>query len=152
MKRYLIFCLLLCAIPAFAQRTFYISYGSGNNNNNGTSTSTPWKSTSLHARPARVAQERERRRAYSHQVGDQFIFKGGDTWPVGCFVMTIPYSGTSSAIDYFGACGGQATALAACSGATWPSTGWTRPKFDMAQSEPHNNWVIAIPYNVLHPT
>ena len=149
MRRLLTLCVLLvCAIPAFAQRTFYISYGSGNNNNNGTSTSTPWKSHPYMQTGASCTGTGTSP-SYSHQVGDQFIFKGGDTWPVGCFVMTIPYSGTSSAIDYFGACGGQATAPAACSGATWPSTGWTRPKFDMAQSEPNNNWVIAIPYNVL---
>ena len=43
---------------------------------------------------------------------------------------------SASAQDYYGTCGGQSSAPAACSGATWPSTGWTRPLFDLNYSTP----------------
>ena len=74
--------------------------------------------------------------SYTHQAGDQFIFKGGVTWPAACFDMYIPSGGSASAQDYYGTCGGQSSAPAACSGATWPSTGWTRPLFDLNYSTP----------------
>jgi len=111
--------------PAAAQsgRTFYIDYAGGSNANNG-SQSAPWKShpymqtntgcTGTGSVPA-----------YSHQVGDQFIFKGGVTWPAGCFQLAVNSGGSSAAPDYYGV------------DLTWFSGGsFTRPVFDMANNTP----------------
>jgi hypothetical protein len=148
MKRLILFLALLFAIPVMAQRVFYISR-SGSDSNNGTSTSTPWQTHPyMNHGGSCTTSGPSSGPTYSHQAGDIFIFKGGDTWGIACFTMTIQNSGTASAIDYFGACGGQTTAPSACGGATWPTTGWTRPLFDLQQQTPGGNWVIAQPFNV----
>ncbi len=40
--------------------------------------------------------------SYSPQVGDEFIFKGGVTWPIIVFPLTAAGSGNSSRDDYYG--------------------------------------------------
>ncbi len=66
---------------------------------------------------------------YTHAAGDQFIFKGGVTWPAACFTMVLPAGGTSSAQDYYGV------------DMTWYSGGaWTRPLWDMGYTV--LTWVV----------
>lgn len=92
-----------------ATRTFYVSYAAGNDANNGLTTGTPWKRN-----PFMVGFSG----TYSHQVGDHFIHRGGDTWPVTCFRMDVP-SGAAGNPDVYG------------SDQTWFTGGsWTRPLFD----------------------
>jgi hypothetical protein len=133
---------VLFAVPAAAQsgRTFYIDYANGSNSDPGTQAS-PWK-THPYMQTGASCTGTGSAPGYSHQAGDQFIFKGGDTWPAACFQMTIPSSGTATAQDYYGVCNtGYSsdpgyTVPAACGGASWPSSGWTRPKFELAQTVP----------------
>jgi hypothetical protein len=125
--------LLLCfsSAPAATQsaRTFYIDYTSGSNSNSGTQAS-PWK-THPYMQTSAACTGSGSAPSYSHQAGDQFIFKGGVTWPASCFGMIVQQGGSSSAQDYYGTCGGQSTAPVACNGATWPTSGWTRPLWDL---------------------
>jgi hypothetical protein len=123
---------ILLAVPAAAQsgRTFYLDYGNGSNSNPGTQAS-PWK-THPYMQTGASCTGTGGAPSYSHQAGDQFIFKGGSTWPAACFTMKILAGGISGTPDYYGTCGGQFSSPAACSGATWPVAGWTRPKFDLA--------------------
>ena len=109
---------------------YYISFSTGSNANAGTKAS-PWKSHPYMKNAAGCAGAPH---SYSPVAGDQFIFYGGDSWPAPCFGMTITSGGTSSVNTYYGTCGGQATAPSICAGATWPSSGWTRPKFDLGGS------------------
>lgn len=118
--------------PAQAGRTFYIDYGSGSNFNNGTSKSTPWK-THPYMQSGSSCTESGSAPPYTHLSGDQFIFKGGVTWPAACFEMNIPAGGTSGASDYYGV------------DKTWFSGGsWARPLFDMGQAVPTGNHVITV--------
>lgn len=91
---------------------FYIDYAGGNDANAATKAS-PWKRD-----PYMVGWAG----TYSHQAGDAFIFKGGVTWPAGCFTMAVTAGGDSNGQDYHGI------------DATWYTGGsWTNPVFD-AQS------------------
>src|SRR5579859_2166070 len=128
MRKFLPILLLLLLAPSARAtvRTFYIDYGSGSNSNAGTQAS-PWKS---HPYMQNASGCGGALPSYTHQTGDQFIFKGGVTWPAACFGMNIPSGGSSSTPDYYGTCGGQSSAPAACSGTTWPASGWTRPVFN----------------------
>src|SRR5690348_10733218 len=119
-------------LPAAAQagRTFYIDYAGGSNFNNGTSKSTPWK-THPYMQSGSGCTESGSAPPYTHLAGDQFIFKGGVTWPAACFEMSIPAGGTSGASDYYGV------------DKTWFSGGsWARPLFDMGQAVPTGTHVI----------
>ena len=127
--RFLIFVILLAAASAAQATTYYIDYSAGSNSNSGTSTSTPWKT---HPYMKHVTGCDTGGPTYTHAAGDQFIFKGGATWPWQCFGMTIAAGGTSTAQDSYTTCGGQSTAPSACGGVTWPTSAWTRPKFDMS--------------------
>lgn len=109
--------------PMMAQsgRTFYISYASGSDSNNGTTEGSPWK-THPYMMCSGVS-------GYTHQAGDRFIFKGGDSWPSSCFQMTVKAGGTSSAKDYYGVCLSTDSDSPCSGGTSWPASGWTRPKF-----------------------
>jgi len=122
-----IFC---TARPAGAQsRTFYISYSTGSNSNPGTQAA-PWK-THPYMSTGTGCTGSGAGPSYSHQAGDHFIFKGGDTWPGACLPLSIKASGTVSAGDYYGV------------DKSWFEAGaWTRPKFD-AQYTNVNNMVNA---------
>src|SRR6266849_6576900 len=89
-------------LPAAAQsgRTFYIDYAGGSNSNAGTKAS-PWK-THTYMQTGSACTGSGSAPGYSHQAGDQFIFKGGVTWPAACFVFGITHGGTSSVQDYYG--------------------------------------------------
>ncbi|HEV3483140.1 MAG TPA: hypothetical protein VGR97_12520 [Candidatus Acidoferrales bacterium] len=111
--------------PAGAQtgRTFYIDYDSGSNSNPGTNAS-PWKTHPyMQADPACTGTGSAA--SYVHQAGDQFIFKGGVTWPASCFGMAMVAGGSASVNDYYGV------------DKSWFSgSSWTRPIFDMANAVP----------------
>jgi hypothetical protein len=111
--------------PAAAQsgRKFYIDYTSGSNSNPGTQAA-PWKTHPFMQTGAGCTATGSAP-SYAHQAGDQFIFKGGVTWPYPCFTFVPTQGGTSSAQDYYGV------------DKTWYSGGsWTRPIWDLTQHAP----------------
>jgi hypothetical protein len=119
------------SFPAAAQsgRKFYIDYSSGSNSNPGTEAA-PWKSHP-YMQTGSGCTGTGGAPAYSHQAGDQFIFKGGVTWPAACFSFNIVQGGNSSIQDYYGV------------DKTWYNgSSFTRPVFDMGNSEPNGNTVI----------
>lgn len=124
--------------------TFYIS-SSGSDTNNGTSKSTPW----LHA-PAMPACA-SNCLAHTTVAGDQFIFRGGDTWHFGNSAAapytggtwnwnTEPYpNGTSNNPIYIGV------------DLTWFSGGsWSRPILtgDNPTQAGLNTYVASCPYQI----
>jgi hypothetical protein len=125
---------LLSASGAWAT-TYYIDYVGGSDSNNGTSKSTPWKLApgmygcwregSAPGRPS-SATACSSRAASGLLPGDRVIFKGGVTWPKGCFNWHY-YSGNGTTANpiYFGV------------DQTWYSgSSWTRPIFDQQGTEP----------------
>ena len=95
-------------------RCFYVA-SSGSDSNSGTSEAAPW----AHAPGMQTFTG-----SYSHQAGDEFIFRGGDTWGNANFPLAVVGSGSASQPDYYGV------------DSLWYSGGsWTRPTFD-AQNEP----------------
>src|SRR6185437_6819910 len=111
-------------------RTFYIDYASGSNANMGTQAS-PWKSHPYMHQTG--CSDTGSAPAYIHQVGDHFIFKGGVTWPVTCFAMSVSEGGSSSVSDYYGV------------DKTWfTGSSFTRPLFDMQSQVPTGQHVIAV--------
>jgi hypothetical protein len=122
------------SLPAAAQsgRTFYIDYVGGSNANPGTEAS-PWK-THPYMQTGASCTGTGSAPSYSHQAGDQFIFKGGVTWPAACFQLSISNGGSSNAVrDYYGA------------DIAWYTGGsFTRPVFDMANTTPTGNSFIKI--------
>lgn len=101
--------LLLCCSAHAA--TFYVDYTSGSDANSGTDKATPWK---------RCPGMNGFSGSYTHVAGDQFIFKGGVTWPVLAFQLKITKGGSSDTVrDLY------------TSDPTW-FTGpfWTQPIFD----------------------
>ncbi len=122
----LILLLFFSSTPAAAQsgRTFYIDYASGSNNNPGTKQQ-PWKSHPY------MNCSSGSHGGWSHQAGDQYIFKGGVTWPVACFTLVVRAGGTSTARDYYGV------------DQTWYNGGsWTRPLWDMGYNAPSASHVV----------
>jgi len=97
-----------------AGRTFYIDFASGSDANNGTSKTTPWQ---------RAPGMNGFAGSYAHQAGDQFIFKGGVTWPNTALQLSIGVGGTSSNPDYYGV-----------SPSYFSGGSWTRPIFDAGGS------------------
>lgn len=86
------------SLPAVAQsgRTFYIDSSSGSNSNPGTQAA-PWK-THPYMQTGVSCTGTGRAPTYTHQAGDQFIFKGGATWPAACFSMEIALGGSSNSV------------------------------------------------------
>jgi len=119
-KLALLLLILLVAGTARAN-TYYIDYASGSNSNNGLSKSAPWKSHPYMACGTAPT--------YTHAAGDQFILKGGVTWPASCFTMAIANGGSSSAQDYYGV------------DKTWfNGSSWTRPLWDLNYTV--ETWVV----------
>ena len=83
--------MLLIASPCFGT-TYYIDYVGGSDANVG-SKAFPWKLAP--GMPGFSA-------TYAHVAGDQFIFKGGVTWPKVALPWTIGYSGTAGNVDAYG--------------------------------------------------
>lgn len=90
--------------------TYYIDYAGGSDANSGASTGAAWK---------RHPYMRGWSGSYSHATGDQFIFKGGVTWPKEAMPLTVAASGTPGNRDYYGV-----------SGAWFTGASWSRPVFD----------------------
>src|SRR5947209_18004629 len=92
MKSFIASCLFALSTHA---TTYYIDYAGGNDANNGTSPNSPWQRQPYMAGWSGV---------YYHAPGDQFIFKGGVTWPRSCFQLHILQGGQdASTRDYYGA-------------------------------------------------
>src|SRR5688572_7720049 len=91
--------------------TYYIDFTGGSDSNNGTAKVTPWK---------RHPYMNGFTGSYSHSVGDQFIFKGGETWPGACFPFNPAAGGSAGNIDYYGV------------DLTWfTGGGWVKPILDV---------------------
>jgi hypothetical protein len=70
--------------------------------------------------------------AYSHIAGDQFIFKGGVTWPAAALPFNIGYGGTSGHVDTYGG-----------EDQTWYTGGaWAQPIFDQANTSWYEGWAV----------
>ena len=80
--------------PSITGRVFYIDFVAGSDLFPGTSKALPWKRAPGMAGFAN--------RAYVHQAGDHFIFKGGVTWDYTCFEMAITAGGAAGNPDYYG--------------------------------------------------
>ncbi len=95
--------------------TYYIDWVGGSDANNGTAKTTPWK---------RHAYMNGFIGSYSHSGGDQFIFKGGVTWPNSCFPISMGAGGSVGNNDYYGV------------DQTWYTGGsWSRPIFSAGGSK-----------------
>ncbi len=111
--------ILFCAFAGNAFATTYYIAANGSDSNNGTSTTTPW----LHAPGMKGCSGTCA--STSPKAGDQFIFRGGDTWhysagsPVG-LPWTWTWSGSSSNPIYIGV------------ETSWSASGtWSRPVLTM---------------------
>ncbi len=117
MSRMIRFAIMAVAMAVFANcalasSQFYIA-ASGADSNSGTSKSSPWQHAPGMANCAASCA------SYSPQAGDQFIFKGGDTWGSASFVWNWKWSGTAGSMIYIGV------------DESWFSSGtWTRPVMD----------------------
>ncbi len=88
--------LILLILPFFSSSfaaTYYIDYNAVNDSANGTAKSTPWK---------RHPYMNGFSGTYNHSAGDQFIFKGGVTWPASTTIFNIQAGGTEGNVDYYG--------------------------------------------------
>jgi len=98
-------------------RCFYIA-SNGSDSNTGTSESSPW----AHA-PGMPTFNCTGACSYTHDPGDAFIFRGGDTWGNASFPLATR-SGNASHSDYYGV------------DPNWYSgASWSQPVFD-AQNQP----------------
>lgn len=86
---WLFIAVLLLAVSAQAQTTYYVSYTGGSDTNNGTSKSTPWQ----HA-PGMTGCTANC--SIIPAAGSKIILEGGVTWPNSSFVWTISYSGNGT--------------------------------------------------------
>lgn len=96
-------------VPSLA-KSYYIDYSTGSDANDGLSISTPWQRQPY--MPGFTG-------TYKHQPGDNFIFRGGVTWPSGCFPITVGYGGIITAPDYYGV-----------SNSYFAGSQWTKPIWD----------------------
>jgi hypothetical protein len=146
MKQLSIIVLLLSYAGTAHATTYYADWLGGSNANAGTSQGAAWKSFPGMQQGAGCGGATH---MYTPAAGDKFIFKGGagETWPVACFGWTLPGGGNSTNQNYIGACISNAdfatqypakplsANLSPCANTTsWPSSGWTRPLFDMLGS------------------
>lgn len=90
--------------------TYYVDYSAGSDAAAGTAKATAWK---------RAPYMKGFAGSYSHSAGDQFIFKGGVSWPNSAFQLNITAGGSSGSPDYYGV------------DTSWYSGGsFSRPVFD----------------------
>ncbi len=133
----LLACLSLLAVPVRASAaTYYIDYASGNDANNGTSTSTPWQRA--------PGMQGVSGNAASHTItaGDNFIFKGGVTWPNSTmgwgFIFTSPSTSTSAVGCSGSGCvylGTDKTWYSSANCSAKGYSGFCRPVFDAQAAE-----------------
>lgn len=111
----------LIATNAFATN-YYIDYSSGSDSNSGTSNQSPWQH--LPGMPGCHAQCA----AASPQPGDQFILKGGATWPNSSLGWEWTWNGSAGSPIYIGV------------DQTWyAGSAWARPIFD-GGGQPITTW------------
>ena len=112
----------LISMRAFAT-TYYIDYSSGNDGNTGTSKSTPWQ------RLPGMQGVGGNAAAHNPVPGDNFILKGGVTWPANNFGMQMVYTGSSSSSSPVG-CVGPGCIYIGVDQSWYAGGSWTRPIFD----------------------
>jgi hypothetical protein len=112
-------CLMMGGIAS--ANTYYIA-SNGSDSNNGTSKTTPW----LHAPGMKICSNACA--SANPKPGDQFIFRGGDTWTSSSFTWAWDWSGSS----------GNPITLGVDQ--TWFSgSSWTRPIFSGGGTFPGNS-------------
>jgi len=122
---------LIVQAPSGTARVFYIDYANGSNANPGTSRTAPWKTHPYMQTDAACTSGAVGWDGYSHQPGEQFIFKGGVSWPAACFQMLIPAGGNPSAQDYYGV-----------DRAWYAGDSWSRRRFALGFDVPAGGTVI----------
>ena len=117
----LFICMAICA-QMFAV-THYVDFVDGSDAYAGTSKAAPWKlAPGMKGFAGR----------YTHKAGDQFIFKGGVTWPKSVLPLKILYSGAPGAVDVYGG-----------EDLTWyAGEFWSQPVFDGQQLSGSGGWLI----------
>jgi hypothetical protein len=102
-----------CSATASAV-TYYIDYTEGKDSNDGQSTSNAWQ---------RCPGMKGFTGRYLHTTGDQFVFKGGVTWPADAFPFKIIHSGNARRPDIYmgGQRCGEAGSAACHGGVAWGS-------------------------------
>src|SRR5262249_13798963 len=120
-----------------AVTTHYVDFAAGSDAWDGTAkthtsgTVGPWKSSPYMQSGAGCSDNGGTHLGYSQLAGQQIIFKGGVTWPVNCFGMSVTAGGNSSVQDYYGV------------DLTWFTGGaFARPIWDMANTQPTGNTVF----------
>ena len=109
--------------------TYYIDFTAGDDANAGTSTAAPWK---------RAPGMTGFTGSHTSADGDQFIFKGGETWTSAVYPWTIANSGGSGNPDVYTV------------DDTWfTGGGWTQPVFDAQATEPASGMLRATTKNNL---
>ncbi len=114
--------LFLAAMPVYAT-TYYVDYSAGSDSNNGTAKTTPWQH--LPGMPTATGN------AASHTIAppDNFILKGGITWPAANFGMQMVFTGSSSSSSAVG-CAGSGCIYIGVDPSWFSGASWTRPIFD----------------------
>ncbi len=113
---------------AFAT-TYYIDYGGGSDANNGTSKSTPWQ------RLPGMQGASGNASGHNPVPGDNFILKGGVTWPASVFGMQMVYTGSSSSTSQAG-CTGSGCIYIGVDQSWYVGGSWSRPIFDGGGTQP----------------
>jgi hypothetical protein len=117
----LFICMAICT-QVFAA-TYYVDFVGGSDANAGTSKAAPWKCA-----PGMQGFKGD----YTHAAGDQFIFKGGVTWPKSVLPLVVGYSGAAGAVDVYGG-----------EDLTWyAGKSWSQPVFDGQQLSGRSGWLI----------
>ncbi len=103
--------------------TYYVDFVDGSDAYAGTSKAAPWKlAPGMKGFAGR----------YTHKAGNQFIFKGGVTWPKSVLPLKILYSGAPGAVDVYGG-----------EDLTWyAGEFWSQPVFDGQQLFGTNHCLI----------
>lgn len=113
--------LLLLSLPLPAA-TYYIDWVGGADTNNGTSTSTPWKRLpGMNGCANNCA-------SHTPAAGNNYILKGGVTWPNAAFGTLWIWSGNATSASP--GCTGSGCIYIGVDQAWYTGGSWTRPIFD----------------------
>jgi hypothetical protein len=131
---FILFCLGLLGVAKSSWAgTFYIDYATGDDARSALQAqnkNTPWATA-----PGMLTKGGVTRGAYVHTAADQFIFRGGVTWPASTLPLTISASGISGHVDSYTV------------DQTWYSgDSWSKPILD-AEGALGNSANIIIAYN-----